>query len=98
MIHQVTIRDLLQMTGGLTEYDDSFVRTYQNTHRDEDLTPFWILNTTNRSFVYPPGKGGRYSSTNFVILGLVLANLHNVCVFFRRILPAVAVEFDIEPN
>ena len=49
LIHNVTIRSLLQMRSGLDEYDDMYVRGYQNTHRGEDLTPLWILNTSNRT-------------------------------------------------
>jgi len=49
------------------------VRLYQNTHRSEDLSPIWVINTTNRSFVCEPGTCGLYSSTNYVLLGLVLA-------------------------
>lgn len=42
-------------------------------HRQTDLSPVWIVNTTNRSFLFEPGTAGEYSSTNFVLLGLVLA-------------------------
>jgi CubicO group peptidase (beta-lactamase class C family) len=62
-IHNLTIRNLLQMRSGLTEYDNFFVRSYQNTHRDLDLSPMWVLNTTNRSFMCAPGSCGHYSST-----------------------------------
>eukprot|EP00035_Acanthoeca_spectabilis_P029720 m.475285 g.475285 ORF g.475285 m.475285 type:complete len:147 (+) comp38050_c0_seq1:354-794(+) len=77
-IFNVSIRQLLQMSSGLTEYDDEAVRLFQNTHRSDDLTPGWILNTTNRSFSCDPGTCGQYSSTNFVLLGLVLGDLTGV--------------------
>jgi CubicO group peptidase (beta-lactamase class C family) len=74
VVQNVSIRHLLQMRSGISEYDNQFVRTYQNTHRSVDLDPLWILNHSNRTFVCPPGTCGKYSSTNYVLLGLVLAS------------------------
>lgn len=73
-IHNVTIRHLLQMQSGILEYDNKDLRHYQNVNRAEDLDPLWILNYTNRTFDCAPGTCGKYSSTNYVILGLVLAH------------------------
>jgi len=75
-IHNVTIRLLLQMSSGILEYDNKFVRNIQNVNRSEDLDPLWILNFTNRTFNCAPGTCTGYSSTNYVILGLVLARHH----------------------
>ena len=47
-IKHVTIKDLLQMASGIEEYDNNFVREYQNTHRADDLSPVWILNQRYR--------------------------------------------------
>eukprot|EP00039_Didymoeca_costata_P002660 m.61787 g.61787 ORF g.61787 m.61787 type:complete len:442 (+) comp11447_c0_seq1:116-1441(+) len=73
-VSKVTIRHLLQHYSGMQEYDDEMVRVYQNNHRDEDLGPDWIIATTNRTFICEPGTCGRYSSTNYVHLGLVLGH------------------------
>ena len=45
MIRNVTLRYLLQMQSGLQEYDNSIVRTFQNTppNRTSDLGPLWIM-------------------------------------------------------
>ena len=72
-IQGVTLRQLLQMSAGIQEYDSVYVRTYQNAHRLEDLTPMWIFDNMNRTFLCDPGTCGRYSSTNYVLLGLVAA-------------------------
>eukprot|EP00040_Diaphanoeca_grandis_P024939 m.137793 g.137793 ORF g.137793 m.137793 type:complete len:447 (-) comp29948_c2_seq1:12-1352(-) len=76
-VNKVTVRSLLQMSSGINEYDNPKVRAYQNLHRDEDLSPMWILNQSNRSWLCEPGTCGRYSSTNFVILGLLLGHHTN---------------------
>jgi hypothetical protein len=73
-IHNVTIRHLLQMVSGIWEYDNKELRQIQNFNRSIDLDPLWILNYTNRTFMCDPGTCGSYSSTNYVILGLVIAN------------------------
>ena len=54
------------------------IREYQNTHRAQDLDPIWILKNANRSFICEPGECGRYSSLNYVLLGLVLAQASGV--------------------
>jgi CubicO group peptidase (beta-lactamase class C family) len=78
IINTVTIRQLLQMTAGIEEYDSAQVRRYQNAHRLEDLSPLWVLkwvqnNTKLQKLRCKPGTCGVYSSTNYVLLGLVLA-------------------------
>ena len=64
-IWNVTIRHLLQMSSGIQEYDDAFSTAYQNSHRQADLSPVWVLNNSNRTFVCAPGTCGLYSSTNY---------------------------------
>ena len=59
-------------TCSIDEYDNEQVRLFQNTHRLEDLAPMWVLNESDRTLLCPPGTCGRYSSTNFIILGLVI--------------------------
>lgn len=83
LINNVTIRHLLQMHSGIQEYDNKATREYQNTHRDEDLGPVWVLNFTNRTFECAPGTCAHYSSTNYVLLGLVLANHANASSWDR---------------
>ena len=76
-VKAVTVRQLLQMTAGLTEYDTANTRAYQNSHRQDDLTPMWVLNVANHTFRCKPGTCGVYSSTNYVLLGLVAARFQH---------------------
>jgi hypothetical protein len=54
-INNVTVRHLLNHYSGLQEYDNDAVRNVQNEERTTDLSPAWILNFTNRTFVCDPG-------------------------------------------
>ena len=76
-VKAVTVRQLLQKTAGLTEYDTANTRAYQNSHRQDDLTPMWVLNVANHTFRCKPGTCGLYSSTNYVLLGLVAARFQH---------------------
>ena len=49
-VKDVTVRQLLQMTAGITEYDTAQTRAYQNSHRQDDLSPMWVLNVANHTF------------------------------------------------
>ena len=50
-------------------------RDFQNKHQSEDLSPEYILNLPNvKKWEFPPGARAHYSSTNYVLLGLVVAN------------------------
>ena len=72
-IANVTLRNLLNMHSGIREFDNEYTRRYSNSHRLEDLSPMWILNNMDRTFECDPGTCGKYSSTNYVLLGLVVA-------------------------
>ena len=72
-LQKLTIRHLLQMQSGIKDYDGRSVREFQNTHRGTDLGPIWVLENADRTFYCEPGTCGIYSSTNYVMLGLVVA-------------------------
>ena len=76
-VYGVTVRQLLQMTAGIPEYGNAKVRAYQNFHRQDDLSPMWILNHTNHKLKCVPGTCGEYSDTNYVLLGLVAARFQH---------------------
>ena len=77
-VNSVTTRELLSMRSGIKDYDDGalFQWTLENG-RDEDYLPQKFLDTVNKSFEFPPGKGGLYSGTGFVMLGMLLASVQN---------------------
>lgn len=74
-IKEVTVRQLLGMRSGIPDFDNKASRQYQFNHPEEDLGPVQEV-----SFLFPvknfscsPGQCGEYSSTNYELLGLLLA-------------------------
>jgi len=75
-MEEVTVRQLLQMQSGIPDFDtnpDS--RSYQYAHPKEDLGPVEEVNflPAHPRFDCSPGTCGHYSSTNYELLGLILA-------------------------
>ena len=73
-IGEVRIRHLLHMTSGIADYDSEAYAAAQFSARQKDFSPVEILS----SFVSPtpkatPGTRQEYCSTNYILLGLVLA-------------------------
>jgi len=72
-IWNVTIRQLLSMRSGIPDYDTNDLREYQFSNPLYDINPFDILERAHeQEWACDPGSCGTYSSTNFVLLGLVL--------------------------
>jgi CubicO group peptidase (beta-lactamase class C family) len=71
----VTVRHLLGMRSGIPDFDTDDSRRYQLNHPHEDLGPVEELSflTPGKSFNCEPGTCGEYSSTNYELLGLILA-------------------------
>mmetsp|Transcript_13367 Transcript_13367/g.42286 ORF Transcript_13367/g.42286 Transcript_13367/m.42286 type:complete len:553 (-) Transcript_13367:231-1889(-) len=72
-ISEVTVNDLLQMRAGLNDYDDSALEKFTFSHPNADVTVFDFLHEANKTMLCPPSTCGAYSSINYMILGLVLA-------------------------
>jgi CubicO group peptidase (beta-lactamase class C family) len=75
-VREVTVRQLLNMRSGIPDFDDGASRHYQLEHPEQDLGPvrnigFVPKSTENNSLA--PDVGGQYSSTNYELLGLILA-------------------------
>jgi CubicO group peptidase (beta-lactamase class C family) len=75
LIHDVTVRQLLGMTAGIPDFDNDASRQYQFDHPNEDLGP-----VKEMSFILPlgqfsckPGACADYSSSNYELLGVLLA-------------------------
>ena len=71
-INTVTIRHLLGMQSGLRDYDDGALQTFTHDSPSEDKTGVDMLHELDKSWLFPPGQGGAYSSVGFVLLGFVL--------------------------
>ena len=72
-INNVTIYQLLHMTGGIQDYRDDDVKNWTIYHPDEDYSPLDYLYESNKTFYCTPGTCMVYSSIGFELLGLVLA-------------------------
>ncbi|MCX7512820.1 serine hydrolase domain-containing protein [Frateuria hangzhouensis] len=65
----VTLRQLLDHTGGLIDYEDLIPPDQTAQVSDQDVLR--MLSATPRSY-FPPGSAYRYSNTGYVLLGLVV--------------------------
>jgi len=74
-IKDVTVRQLLQMQSGIPDFDNDASRQYQFKHPHEDLGPVEEMSFLfpSKGFVCQPGTCGKYSSSNYELLGLILA-------------------------
>mmetsp|Transcript_128328 Transcript_128328/g.247323 ORF Transcript_128328/g.247323 Transcript_128328/m.247323 type:complete len:508 (+) Transcript_128328:101-1624(+) len=73
----VTIRDLLSMRSGFADYNDEVLMTMTMVRPGDDVDPWMYLKSASRvGWVCKPRTCGTYSGANFVLLGLVLVNLH----------------------
>jgi CubicO group peptidase (beta-lactamase class C family) len=65
----VSIENLLDHTGGLTDYEDLVPAGFKGQVSDADVLR-WLSADTGHYFA--PGKGYRYSNTGYVLLGLII--------------------------
>ena len=69
---QITVRQLLQHTSGLPDYDDVLITDYLAVqHRF--IEPHQLLDAAlPRPALFAPGTGWSYSNTNYVLAGLIV--------------------------
>ncbi|KAJ9459089.1 hypothetical protein DIPPA_18673 [Diplonema papillatum] len=73
-IQVVTVKQLLGMTSGIMDFDTYQLREFQEqVDPHYDITPFDILHKVNKTFLFYPNANASYSSTNYELLGLLLA-------------------------
>lgn len=73
-VMDVTIKQLLQHRSGIPDFDTLAARAVQTSHPTETMDPLTILNQINGlPLDFAPGSCGKYSSTGYVIVGLLLA-------------------------
>ena len=67
----ITVRDLLSHTAGLFDYveDDRVLRDHERRWTPRELISIAVAHPPERS---PPGGGFAYSSTNYLVLGLIV--------------------------
>jgi D-alanyl-D-alanine carboxypeptidase len=74
-IRNVTVRHLLGMQSGIPDFDNDASRQYQFEYPHKDLGPVEEMSFLFplKSFWFEPGTSARYSSSNYELLGLILA-------------------------
>ena len=74
-INKVTTRQLLGMRAGLHDYDDNALKkfTLDPVTGKIDVTPLDFIHMVDKTFLWPPGTDGSYSSVSFILAGLVYA-------------------------
>jgi len=65
----ITLRQLLDHTGGLLDYEDLIPATQTEQVSDDDVLR--LIARTDHGY-FPPGSAYRYSNTGYVLLGLVI--------------------------
>jgi len=65
----VRIENLLDHTGGLTDYEDLIPADFKGQVSDADVLR-WL--SANGGHYFPPGQGYRYSNSGYVLLGLIV--------------------------
>ena len=68
---EMTVRDLLSHTSGLFDYveDDRVLRDHERRWTPRELVSIAVAHPPERS---PPGRSFAYSSTNYIVLGLIV--------------------------
>ena len=62
----------LYAIAGLQDYDGDALLAWTESHPTEDYHPIQYLQSLNKTFLFPPGKGGDYTGDGYVLLGLLL--------------------------
>mmetsp|Transcript_773 Transcript_773/g.1470 ORF Transcript_773/g.1470 Transcript_773/m.1470 type:complete len:477 (+) Transcript_773:38-1468(+) len=76
---QVRVRDLLGMTSGFNDYDDFFLEHFTLAFSADDAGPLIYLRSSAKyGFLCAPGTCAAYSGANYVLLGLVLVQVHGM--------------------
>mmetsp|Transcript_26182 Transcript_26182/g.78678 ORF Transcript_26182/g.78678 Transcript_26182/m.78678 type:complete len:472 (+) Transcript_26182:176-1591(+) len=74
-IKQVKVHHLLHMDSGVPDYDGEEYAKAQFAHRSRDFSPIDIIgHFVSPELKEPPGTQQGYCSTNYILLGLALAN------------------------
>jgi CubicO group peptidase (beta-lactamase class C family) len=73
-IQDVELQHLLHMTSGIADYDGEAYAHAQFANRSKDFGPVEIIQYVSRRLKHAPGTSQSYCSTNYILLGLVLAN------------------------
>ena len=95
-----TVRQLLNHTSGLPNFNDNIVEVFEPYRRDPayrwPLAPRELLSATlERPRLFPPGEGWAYTGTNYLALGLLVEEVTEVSLreeLRRRIFEPLGLE------
>ena len=73
-IRNVTVRMLLEMRGGLAEYDNSFVRKHTLDDPKWDISPLDYIALNSKTWEFPPDTKSSYNSIGYMLLAMLVAN------------------------
>ncbi len=71
--NNITIRNLLNHTSGIYDYED--MKHDERQLKDEEIIEF--LKTTTKTY-FEPGNTYRYSNTGYILLGLIISKVSNI--------------------
>lgn len=72
--NNITIKNLLQHTSGIYDYEDM---EYDRTKQLQDIEIIDFLKTTDKTY-FTPGETYRYSNTAYILLGLIVGKVSNM--------------------
>ncbi|MFD8427485.1 serine hydrolase domain-containing protein [Streptomyces coelicoflavus] len=71
--HDITVRQLLQHTSGLADYDEEVVKDYLTKQQHRYFEPRELVEFgLGKKALFAPGSGWSYSNTNYVLAGLLV--------------------------
>ena len=73
-MRNVTVRMLLNMRGGLREYDGAFIRKSTLGNPTWDISPFDYIAVNSKKWEFPPGTKSSYNSIGYMLLLMLVAN------------------------
>tara|TARA_B110000208_G_scaffold177512_1_gene224759 strand:+ start:250 stop:1251 length:1002 start_codon:yes stop_codon:yes gene_type:complete len=74
-VHLITARMAMGMRAGLNDYNNTWYIDVTENDPTLDITPFDLLHRLDKHFICDPGSCGKYASTGFELLGLLLAQV-----------------------
>lgn len=77
--HNITIKNLLQMTSGIPDYlnDPINLIKYSKNPRSYYQPSVWINDVLKKPLQFKPGTRFQYSNSNYVLLGLIIEKITN---------------------
>ena len=73
LIKNVTLGQLLHMSSGLQDYNDTWLQKWTVDNPHKDFTPIDFLYEVDKDFLCYPGTCSAYTSVGYMLLGLALS-------------------------